>query len=60
MDHGVGVSVGGFGTAMAPLVNVIALRMLGERKAWWMFHLCAVPFLLVAGVAGAALTWWMW
>ncbi len=45
---------------MAPLVNVIALRMLGERKAWWMFHLCAVPFLLVAGVAGAALTWWMW
>jgi len=34
-----GVSVGGFGTAIASLANVIALRMLGERRAWWTFHL---------------------
>ncbi len=54
-----GVNVGGFGTAVASLANIIALRMLGERKAWWMFHLYAVPFLPAIGLAVAALLWWM-
>jgi len=54
-----GVSVGGVGTAVASLANIIALRMLGERTAWWTFHLYSVPFLLVAGLGVAALMWWM-
>jgi Na+/H+ antiporter NhaD/arsenite permease-like protein len=54
-----GVNVGGFGTAVASLANIIALRMLGERKAWWTFHLYAVPFLLASGLAVAALMSWM-
>jgi len=54
-----GVSVGGFGTAVASLASIIALRMLGERKAWWTFHLYSVPFLLVTGAVAAGLLWWM-
>jgi di/tricarboxylate transporter len=54
-----GVSVGGFGTAIASLASTIALRMLGERRAWWTFHLDAVPFLLVTGLAAWALMGWM-
>lgn len=45
--------------AVASLANIIALRMLGERKAWWTLHLYAVRFLLVAGLAAADLMWWM-
>jgi len=54
-----GVSVGGFGTAVASLANIIALRMFGEGKAWWTCHLYAIPFLLATGLAGTALIWWM-
>jgi len=54
-----GVSIGGFGTAVASLANIIALRMLGEWKAWWLFHLYAVPFLLATGLAAGVLLWRM-
>lgn len=53
-----GVSVGGFGTAVASLANIIALRMLGERRAWWTFHLYAVPFLLAAALAAVLVMEW--
>jgi len=49
------VSVGGFGTAVGSLANLIALRMAGERRAWMLFHVFAVPFLLLATVLGYAL-----
>jgi di/tricarboxylate transporter len=49
------VSVGGFGTAVGSLANLIALRMAGERRAWTLFHVFAVPFLAVAAGLGYAL-----
>ncbi|AJW46474.1 SLC13 family permease [Ralstonia mannitolilytica] len=52
------VSVGGFGTLIGSLANVIALRMLGERRAWWLFHAYSMPFLAVA--AGAVYAWLTW
>lgn len=39
------VNVGGFGLVVGSLANLIALRLLGDRRAWWVFHLYAVPFL---------------
>ena len=47
-----GVNVGGFGLAVGSLANLIALRMADERRAWWVFHAYAVPFLVVACVIG--------
>ncbi|WP_183421268.1 sodium:proton antiporter [Luteibacter sp. Sphag1AF] len=47
-----GVNVGGFGFMLGSLANLIALRLLGERKAWLEIHLYSVPFLLAAGVVG--------
>lgn len=47
------VDVGGFGLAVGSLANLIALRMLGKRRAWLAFHGYSLPFLLAAG----ALTW---
>jgi di/tricarboxylate transporter len=52
------VSVGGFGTLIGSLANLIALRMLGERRAWWLFHAYSMPFLVVA--AGAVYAWLAW
>ena len=49
------VSVGGFGTAVGSLANLIALRMVKEGRAWALFHLYAVPSLLVATGIGYAL-----
>ena len=49
------VSVGGFGTAVGSLANLIALRMVKERGAWTLFHIYAVPFLLAATGIGYAL-----
>ena len=52
------VSVGGFGTLIGSLANLIALRMLGDRRAWWVFHAYSTPFLLAsAGIVYAWLTW---
>ncbi len=49
------VSVGGFGTAVGSLANLIALRMLGEGRAWALFHLYALPALAVSAGVGYAL-----
>ena len=46
------VNVGGFGVAVGSLANLIALRMLRERRAWLVFHQWSLPFLAVAAVAG--------
>ena len=50
-----GVNVGGFGFVLGSLANLIALRLLGERKAWGTFHLWSVPFFVVIGLVGWAL-----
>lgn len=42
------VDVGGFGLAVGSLANLIALRMLGSRRAWIAFHGYSLPFLVVA------------
>lgn len=52
------VSVGGFGTLIGSLANLIALRMLGDRRAWWVFHAYSMPFLAVA--AGVVYAWLVW
>jgi len=50
-----GVNVGGFGFVLGSLANLIALRLLGERKAWATFHLWSVPFFVMVGFVGWAL-----
>ncbi|MDR6643069.1 di/tricarboxylate transporter [Luteibacter sp. 1214] len=50
-----GVNVGGFGFVLGSLANLIALRLLGERKAWGTFHLWSVPFFILVGLIGWAL-----
>lgn len=52
------VSVGGFGTLIGSLANLIALRMLGDRRAWLVFHAYSMPFLLAA--AGIVYAWLVW
>lgn len=42
------VSLGGFGSVLGSLANLIALRLLGEPGAWLRFHLWSVPFLAAA------------
>jgi len=48
-----GVNVGGFGFMVGSLANLIALRLLGERKAYGTFHLWSVPFFVVMGLIGS-------
>lgn len=43
------VNAGGFGFMLGSLANLIALRLLGERDAWWRFHVYSVPCLVVGG-----------
>jgi len=50
-----GVNVGGFGFMVGSLANLIALRLLGERKAYGTFHLWSVPFFVVMGLLGWAI-----
>jgi len=50
-----GVNAGGFGFVLGSLANLIALRLLGERKAWATFHLWSLPFFVVIGLLGWAL-----
>jgi Na+/H+ antiporter NhaD/arsenite permease-like protein len=50
-----GVNIGGFGFMVGSLANLIALRMTGDRRAWWQFHVYALPFLLFALAAGKLL-----
>jgi Na+/H+ antiporter NhaD/arsenite permease-like protein len=47
-----GANVGGFGCLIGSLANVIALRLLGDRRAWWTFHAWSLPFLGVVGTLG--------
>jgi di/tricarboxylate transporter len=53
------VNVGGFGFMVGSLANLIALRMVGDRKAWLVFHAYSLPFLLASGFAGYALLFWL-
>ncbi|SFU51099.1 SLC13 family permease [Nitrosospira multiformis] len=43
------VNVGGFGFVLGSLANLIALRLARDRKAWLIFHIYSLPFLLVTG-----------
>lgn len=42
------VNVGGFGFMIGSLANLIALRLLGDKRAWWSFHAYSLPFLAVS------------
>ena len=53
-----GVNVGGFGLMLGSLANLIALRLAGDRSAWWLFHVYSVPFLGVAAGVGYGLLVW--
>ncbi|KAF1004279.1 MAG: Inner membrane protein YbiR [Luteibacter sp.] len=50
-----GVNAGGFGVVLGSLANLIALRLLGDRKAWLGFHAWSIPFFIVVGLVGWAL-----
>jgi Na+/H+ antiporter NhaD/arsenite permease-like protein len=39
------VNIGGFGLVIGSLANLIALRLLGDRRAWLSFHAWSLPFL---------------
>lgn len=48
------VAVGGFGTAVGSLANLIALRLSRQRELWREFHLWSIPVLVLAfGIAWA-------
>ncbi len=49
------VSVGGFGFMVGSLANLIALRMARDKRAWLVFHVYSMPFLVVA--AGVVSLW---
>ncbi|KJV29671.1 SLC13 family permease [Luteibacter yeojuensis] len=49
------VNVGGFGFILGSLANLIALRLLGEKRAWGAFHAWSVPFFVVMAAIGALL-----
>jgi di/tricarboxylate transporter len=46
------VNVGGFGFLIGSLANLIALRLLGDRRAWLSFHAWSLPFVGVVGLLG--------
>ena len=49
------VNVGGFGLLPGSLANLIALRMAGDRRIWWRFHLYSIPLLIWAALTGYAM-----
>ena len=49
------VNVGGFGLMVGSLANLIALRLTGDRQAWKLFHVYALPALAVAALLGYVL-----
>lgn len=49
------VNVGGFGLLPGSLANLIALRMAGNRRIWWRFHLYSLPLLVWAALVGYGL-----
>jgi di/tricarboxylate transporter len=50
-----GVNIGGFGFALGSMANLITLRMLDDRRAWWVFHAYSLPALLFSAALGYAL-----
>ncbi|MDE1942309.1 MAG: DUF1646 family protein [Betaproteobacteria bacterium] len=46
------VNVGGFGTAVGSLANLIALRMTKDRLIWLHFHYFSIPFLAISLLLG--------
>lgn len=53
------VNIGGFGLLPGSLANLIALRMAGDRRIWWRFHLWSLPLLAWAMLVGWGLLWLM-
>lgn len=51
----VGVNIGGFGLAIGSLASIIALRLLGQPRAWLTFHAWSIPFLV--GIAAIVYSW---
>lgn len=51
----VAVNIGGFGLAIGSLASLIALRLLGQPRAWLAFHAWSVPFLV--GIAAIVYSW---
>jgi di/tricarboxylate transporter len=49
------VNIGGFGLLPGSLANLIALRMAGNRRIWWRFHLYSLPLLVWAAIVGYGL-----
>ena len=49
------VNIGGFGLLPGSLANLIALRMAGDRRIWWRFHLYSIPLLIWAAFIGYAM-----
>ncbi len=45
-----GVNIGGNGLVIASLANVIALRMVNNKKIWFTFHKYSIPYMIVTGV----------
>ncbi len=50
-----GVNIGGNGTAVASLANVIGLRLAHSRRAWLLYHACSAAFLAASLAACAAM-----
>jgi Na+/H+ antiporter NhaD/arsenite permease-like protein len=50
-----GVNIGGFGSMVRSLANLIAMRLSGSRGAWLSFFVYAIPALMLAAAIGWAL-----
>jgi Na+/H+ antiporter NhaD/arsenite permease-like protein len=46
------VNIGGFGLMVGSLANLIALRMVSDKRAWLQFHAWSIPFLLASAAIG--------
>lgn len=53
------VNIGGFGLLPGSLANIIALRMAGDSRIWWRFHLYSVPVLIWSAASGYLLLHWL-
>lgn len=49
------VNIGGAGFVLGSLANLIALRLEGSRRIWWVFHLWSMLYLTLVLV----LAWWL-
>ncbi len=47
-----GVNTGGNGIVIASLANIIALRILKDKKAWLKFHKYSIPYFLITALSG--------